>query len=273
MKPGDTVLDLGGHVGTFSLIAAALGCRVACVEPAPRNVALLRASVARNGFDRMRVVAAAVTDREGTLEFLPHGPWGTTSNAAVAQSPALIYASEHAPVTVRAVKVDGLVRKLGWDRVDFLKMDSEGSEVAAIRGMNDLLSRPDGPTIAYESNGHALGFFGATPNQLRASLAAFGYRSFIVRRDRLVPLRPDDFQAASVINCLAIKGPPPGLQNRPVSAQRSPDDVLAETIATSRAPHAHDRACLARALAQPAARSLPRAAVTRILRSLRNDPD
>jgi hypothetical protein len=76
MKPGDTVLDLGGHVGTFSLAAAALGCRVVCIEAAPENAALLRASVARNGFDRMLVVQAVATDQEGTVRFLPNGPWG-----------------------------------------------------------------------------------------------------------------------------------------------------------------------------------------------------
>jgi hypothetical protein len=72
MRPGDRVLDLGGHVGTFALAAAALGCEVACVEAAPDNLALIEASIMRNGFDRMRVVWGAVTDREGTLTFLPH---------------------------------------------------------------------------------------------------------------------------------------------------------------------------------------------------------
>ena len=48
---------------------------------------------------------AIATDHEGTSRFLPNGPWGTVSNAAVARSPALIYGSEHAPVTVRALTI------------------------------------------------------------------------------------------------------------------------------------------------------------------------
>src|SRR5262245_9168565 len=112
MRPGDTVLDLGGHIGTFSLAAAALGCRVVCVEAAPVYAALLRASGARNGFDRMVVVQAVATDQEGTVQFLPNGPWGTVSNAAVARSPSLIYGTEHALVTIAAVTIDGLLEEL-----------------------------------------------------------------------------------------------------------------------------------------------------------------
>jgi hypothetical protein len=89
VQPGDGVLDLGGHIGTFALAAAALGCRVVCVEAAPENVALLNASVARNGFDRMHVVWGAATDHEGTLRFLPHGPWGTIANPDVERVPAI----------------------------------------------------------------------------------------------------------------------------------------------------------------------------------------
>src|SRR6516165_9821669 len=48
VRPGDSVLDLGAHIGTFSLAAAALGCRVLSVEASPRNAKLLQASVARN---------------------------------------------------------------------------------------------------------------------------------------------------------------------------------------------------------------------------------
>jgi FkbM family methyltransferase len=272
MKPGDTVLDLGGHVGTFSLAAAALGCRVACIEAAPENAALLLASVARNGFDHMHVIQAVATDHEGTLPFLPNGPWGTVSNTAVARSPALIYGTELAPVTVRALTIDGLLGELRWDRVDFIKVDVEGSEVAAIRGMSQLLARPGSPLLLYESNGHALHFFGETPVRLHSGLQKLGYTSYQLEPGRLVRIHPVELQPECVVNCFAVKGQLPLLKGWQITAPRT----LEETIdrITSEAGHAdaHHRAYVARALgeAEQGIQSDPR--VTAVVRSLCNDP-
>jgi len=50
LQPGDRVIDLGGHIGTFSLVAAALGCHVVAVEASPFNAELIKASIAENNF-------------------------------------------------------------------------------------------------------------------------------------------------------------------------------------------------------------------------------
>jgi FkbM family methyltransferase len=272
MKPGDTVVDLGGHVGTFSLAAAALGCRVACIEAAPENAALLRASAARNGFDRMHVIQAAAIDHEGTLRFLPNGPWGTVSNTAVVQSASLIYGMQHAPVTVRALTIDGLLDELGWDRVDFIKVDIEGSEVAAIRGMARLLARPDAPILLYESNGHALHFFGETPGRLHASLRRLGYTSYLLEPGQLVPVQPGELQPECVVNCFALKGQPPILDGWRITAPRSREETINKIVSEAAHPDEHHRAYIARALAEaePIICSDPK--VVAVVRSLRNDP-
>src|SRR4051794_32020863 len=41
-RPGQHLLDLGAHIGTFSLLAAKLGYQVAAVEASPRNATLLQ---------------------------------------------------------------------------------------------------------------------------------------------------------------------------------------------------------------------------------------
>jgi FkbM family methyltransferase len=273
MKPGDTVLDLGGHVGTFSLAAAALGGRVACIEAAPENAALLRASVARNGFHDMHVIQAVATDHEGTSRFLPNGPWGTISNAAVARSPGLIYGTEHAPVTVRALTIDRLLGELGWEQVNFIKADVEGSEVATIRGMTQLLTRPNAPMLLYEANGHALHFFGETPGRLHTSLQRLGYTSYQLEPERLVSIRPGELQPECVINCFAVKGPPPLLDGWRITAPRSLEDTIRKITAEAVHADEHHRAYIARALgeAEPGAiLSDPR--VGTAMTSLCNDP-
>ncbi|GEM_PF-1081386 len=273
MKPGDTVLDLGGHVGTFALAAAALGCRVLCVEAAPANVALLRASVARNGFDRLHVISAAVADRDAVLEFLPNGPWGTVSNPVVARSPALITASHVVAIGVTARTVDGLLGELGRDHVDVVKMDVEGSEIAAIAGMTRLFARPDAPLVFYESNGHTLRFFGQTPAQLTAALERFGYDSYLVQPGRLIPRSSRDLHIEGVVNCLAAKGARPRIEGWPVTPPRSNEEVAQSILGECLHPNRQHRAYIARALATAERRLLSAPEVRYGLRMLRRDAD
>jgi FkbM family methyltransferase len=199
VPPGGRILDLGAHIGVFSLAAAAAGYEVVAVEASPRNVALLRSSASRNGFHRMRVIHAGVSDGAGTLRFCPFGPYGHVISPTTAH---------YTEIEVRAETVDGLLLELGWDRVDFIKMDIEGSEVAAVRGMGRLLSRPDAPPIFYESNSHTLGFFGWTPHDLKAALEGFGYCNHRVEADHLVAARSSDDQPETVVDYLALKDRP-----------------------------------------------------------------
>lgn len=166
LKPGARVLDLGAHIGLVSLAAAQLGCEVLAVEACPRNAALLRASADRNGFERLRVVHAAVTDHSGTLSFSPHGPFGHV------YSPV----TDMTAIEVPAVRGDDLLAETGWESVDFIKLDVEGSEIAALRGLESLLSRPDAPPILYELNRSTLDFYGHEPQDLWDCLSSFGYQ-------------------------------------------------------------------------------------------------
>lgn len=278
MQPGDTVLDLGGHIGTFSLAAAALGCRVVCVEASPGNVTLLQASVTRNNFANMQVIHGAVTDHEGTLEFVSNGPWGTIANATVDLNPSMIYSnvvpsSQLGRKKVPALTVDALLERLGWERVDFIKMDVEGSEGAAIRGMTRLLARPDAPVLLYESNGHALHFFGQTPAQLTATLHNFGYTSYSIEQGQLVPLRPTDFHAQCVVNCLALKEQPPHIEHRQLAAPRNIQQTISVIVRETFDADTHHRMYIARTLAEADDKLLADPKVTTILTLLCADPN
>jgi precorrin-6B methylase 2 len=64
LRPGDTVVDLGAHVGTFSVLAARLGADVIAVEADASRVPALEANLRRNG-----VSATVIQGRIG-----PSGP-------------------------------------------------------------------------------------------------------------------------------------------------------------------------------------------------------
>ena len=204
--PGDTIVDAGAHLGTMTLPMAAAGYRVLAVEASARNAALLRASVARNGFRHVRVVRAAAAESEGSIGFYSDGAWGCVAAPGEA-------CSEFTP----AVRLDDLIDLLGWGRVSLVKIDIEGFEPEAIRGLSRTLSRADAPFVFYESNAHTLGLRGARPGGLIAALEAFGYRCFRYTPGLLTRVRPEDVQTDLVVDHLAVKGAIPHLPHTRVA--------------------------------------------------------
>ena len=260
---GGRVLDLGAHIGTFSLAAAALGYEVLAVEASPQNAALLQASIEANGFRQMRVIHAAVSDRSGVLEFCAIGPWGHVS------TPLLTTPT----VRVPAVTVEQILDDHGWDRVDFVKIDIEGSEVAALEGMKQLLSGPDSPPLFVESNGHTLNFFDQTPDTLKKTLKRYGYQAFLVEHESLVPVKEGELQPDCCVDLLVLKRRPVGLREFRIDRPLSRSEIIARVLYSCRAENPAVRWYIARAL-RTASRSIRgHKDVIQAVSALRLDPD
>lgn len=247
LRKNDRVVDLGAHVGTFALGAAALGCDVVAVEASPANVRLLEAGIRENGLDRVRVISAAVSERPGVLRFLANGPFGQVCGEDYT-GPS---------IEVPAVTLDGLLEEVGWDRVDVVKMDIEGAEIAAFRGMSKLLDRKDAPAIVYESNGHILESRGLSSTHLISTLETFGYRSYAVEKGTVRPIGPQEVQIRTVVDYVAVKDPR-GIEplvervrgwrvNGPPSVDDRAGEVTAEAALDVPAHRAYLAAALARA--------------------------
>jgi FkbM family methyltransferase len=263
VQPGGRVLDLGAHIGTFSLYAAALGYNVTAVEANAQNVALLRASLQHNAFSQLRVIHAAVSDRAETVEFLPAGPYGIVANAAIGGL----------TVSVPAHPVDELLEQLQWPGVDFIKLDIEGSEPKAVRGMGRLLARADAPAILYESNSYTLRLFNETPRRLMAALEYYGYHCYLVEPGVLIPVRSTDFQPACSVDYLAIKRLPPlpaGWQIADPLSWRERNRRISQVV---HATHPNERSCMAHNLCEADATVLGDYRIWRTLLLLQQDPD
>jgi FkbM family methyltransferase len=262
LEPGAIVLDLGAHLGTFSLAAAARGFRVVAVEASPRNAEFLRASARANGFDDLLVVGVAVSDAPGTVRFRPEGAWGQITEG---WSPGV--------VEVPAQTVSAVLREHDIPRVDFVKLDVEGSEIAAVKGMGDLLVGPDAPPVVYESNAHTLRMFDATPEDVVAAFAQLGFGNHLIGEGDLMPVGPDSFQPDTCVDYLAVKGelvPPSGWTVRRARTEQE----LARVVALESSLHILDaRAQVARSLARAPESLLARRDVQLALTALALDPD
>jgi len=195
LRPNHVVLDLGGHIGTFALIAATLCAEVIVVEGANRNLSLLKKSIEINGINNIKHIHAAVSDRPGTVYFRENGPYGWIEKS-----------NPHGTnKEVVAISVDGLLDMLSIERVDFIKMDIEGSEVLALDGMKKLLSSPNAPILAFESNGFTLNLNNHTPEDLIRRVKALGFELYLPRGAIFHPVDDMFFQSVCVADFVAVK--------------------------------------------------------------------
>lgn len=137
------VLDVGAHVGFYSMLAAVIvgpQGRVIAFEPLPDNLRFLHEHLRINNLETVEVIEAAVSDATGEATFAK-GIGSFDGRLA-----------DNGKLKVQTVTLDDLLESGRIPRPDFIKMDVEGGELAALRGARSLL-RACQPTIFLATHG------------------------------------------------------------------------------------------------------------------------
>lgn len=189
VKPGQVVFDVGANVGQFTLLLAkrvgAFGC-VHAFEPAPEEYRKLCANVSLNGFSNVLTNHVAICDRVGETVLRTAGPGLGLYNSLGRP----LVSSQIGDISVPCTTLDCYVHARGVPRVDLLKVDVEGAELAVLRGAAQLLSRSDAPVIVCEFSDLTGTDIGHSTRELRRCLEAFAYRHiyrYSLERGCLVP--------------------------------------------------------------------------------------
>ncbi len=163
LPEGRDVVDVGGYLGLYALIAAQSPQvkRVWAFEPDPRNFGWLARNIRENE-SRVEAQPFVVGDRQGTARIqLSRGGQSQT------------HVSEEGGVAVRSVALDQFLP----EDVDpaLIKIDVEGHEVAALAGMKGILERCR-PILFVEHHARSLRRQGSSPEKLLELLAQLDYR-------------------------------------------------------------------------------------------------
>ena len=139
VRLGDVVLDVGSHLGTFTRFALDKGARlVVAFEPELTNTTCFKKTFEKEILENQVIlIEAAAWESPGSLRFEPSATWNSATG----------FVNAVGSLVVPAVTIDETVEHLGLDRVDFVKMDIEGSERYALKGAHRTLSR-FGPRMA-----------------------------------------------------------------------------------------------------------------------------
>jgi FkbM family methyltransferase len=131
-RGNDVVMDVGAHMGFFTLKVAREVAKVIAVEPDPANFRLLVFNVKVNGLDqKVCLENSAVGERDGSI-FLDRGGYGVGRTKAT---------SERTECEVNMKAVDSLVDESGLDRLDLIKVDTEGYELKVLKGARSTLRK------------------------------------------------------------------------------------------------------------------------------------
>jgi FkbM family methyltransferase len=186
LRPGDTYVDVGAHIGFYvSLALAAIGPsgRVIAFEPLEENYEKLATSVweVSGRYPNIEIHRAAVgaAPGEATL-FRPTAAWSHQTYRA-----SLLPAANRTPSgRVPVVTLDEALETMSCR---LLKIDVEGNEGDILRGARSFLDRRQAEAILMEMNPEALRAAGTTSEALVTRLAAHGYRPHEIDGPRLVP--------------------------------------------------------------------------------------
>jgi len=186
LKPGQTFVDIGAHIGYYTLLAAEIvgpKGRVFAFEPDPENFALLEANIKAAGVEEYVVAVNAAIG-------LNHGGKSELYLSRTNSGDHRLFATPgrtHVEVPVLA-----LDRYLSYGDVDFIKCDTQGYEWAVLAGARNLLQKcPAKIYMLVEFYPSGLCLSGSSGANLLALLEELGFHYSIPRMGR-VAVRADE---------------------------------------------------------------------------------
>ncbi|HSC27560.1 MAG TPA: FkbM family methyltransferase [Vicinamibacterales bacterium] len=182
IRPEQHVLDVGAHIGFFTIhMAALVGPRgsVRAYEPMDENADLLVRSIRENGFEgRVQYERAAVGGYDGTIDL-------AFATETLNSGGAFVVTGTNAPRghATRRVPIVALDSQELRRPVAFIKMDAEGAEALVLEGARHLIAA-DRPVILSELHAEQLArVSGRSVDQFLLDVRELGYRTHRLEGD------------------------------------------------------------------------------------------
>ena len=187
-QKGDVVFDVGANIGYYTLITADLVGQEGMVyafEPCPRNIRILESNVRQNHFGNISVETTALGERSETMHM--YFPDDVQFGAGGFFKDRRYLVRQKVQVTT----LDDFIKQRDITRIDFLKMDIEGGEVFALRGMKETLKHKIITNAFIDIHNTILSHSGYKPQDIKKCLVDYGYTLHRVVADQFLPACAD----------------------------------------------------------------------------------
>ncbi len=176
VKPGFHVLDIGANIGFYARRLSRLtgsGGRVYCFEPDSENFRRLAGNAGK--LKNVTLFNKAVSDKSGSLKVYR----SKLLNVDHRTYPVSNYDSIEETV---AVAIDELISEGAVQKADLVKIDIQGYELAAFRGMERLLQSSSGLKILVEFWPHGFRRAGTSASAFYDFFDSRGYCFYVIEK-------------------------------------------------------------------------------------------
>lgn len=191
LRAGMTALDVGAHHGLYTLLLSrkvGRSGKVIAFEPSPRECRRLERHLRFNRCSNVHLERCAVGSEPGEADLFLVDGFQDWCNSL--RPPALSDATHTVPVRVR--RIDDVLAEQRVSKVDFIKLDVEGGELAALEGTTRLLYGESRPAILAEVQDVRTLPWGYAAREIIQYLVRMDYRWFaIAAKGALLPISCD----------------------------------------------------------------------------------
>ncbi len=205
-RKGMTFVDLGANIGLYTGLALSRGAaRVLSFEPHRESREILTETIRLNASSDQsaRVFPCAISDRKGSFKLYTN-PDNKGDNRLYPND--LCKEAED----VETDTLDAVCEAQGITKIDFLKIDTQGSEAKAIAGASGILSRSDNVVLMTEFWPYGLEKCGSDPRAYLTQIEALGFRMFELEKGRHKPFIPEEVirktSGRKYTNLIGLKG-------------------------------------------------------------------
>ena len=125
------VVDVGAHIGSFSISVARSAYKVLAFEPEPTNYQMLKKNMELNRLENMSIFELAVSGISGYQDiYTCQG--GSSADYSLYEGETMNIKMGRIPT----ISVEDIIKREGLPRIDFLKLDCEGAEHDILRNMS-----------------------------------------------------------------------------------------------------------------------------------------
>jgi FkbM family methyltransferase len=154
IKKEDVVVDIGAHIGIFSIYASTVAAKVYSFEPFPENYHFFEENIESNDITNVELIRKAINSKKGKMRLILDD---FHTHSLVKGS-----ASTGNFIEVETITLEDFIKEQKIEKIDFLKMDCEGSEYEILKNCPEsVLNKIEKISMEYhhiddEKNGNVM---------------------------------------------------------------------------------------------------------------------
>lgn len=175
LSPNDIVIDVGANIGYYTLLSAKLvgnSGKIYAFEPESTNFNLLKKNIDVNNYKNIIAENCAISDSNGQVSLF------LAKSGIVGHR---IYNSDKCSksITVKKITLDEYFSKIDLiDKINFVKIDVEGYELAVLKGMRNILESSKHIKLFLEFNAPFITEAGFDPKELLNTLCSYNFQIY-----------------------------------------------------------------------------------------------